>query len=173
MQSQRRLKNSIVLTLILLASISALAAAADTKRVVNINTADAKQLSNLPRIGLAVAQRIVDYRKENGPFKTTDELMLVRGIGEKLFAQLKPYVVTSGETTLDEKVAGAGRSGKGSKTKGSKAKPPKGAGKSGPKPKASAQPSAKAGAEPAASTGRASRQLAAPASAKRAAGGAR
>lgn len=110
---KRRVKTSLLLTSLLLASISALAAA-DAKPVVNVNTADAKQLSLLPRIGLAVAQRVVDYRKENGPFKSTDELMLVRGIGEKLYAQLKPYVATSGETTLSEKVSSAGRGGSGS-----------------------------------------------------------
>ncbi|HEY8021073.1 MAG TPA: helix-hairpin-helix domain-containing protein [Thermoanaerobaculia bacterium] len=110
---KRRARTSLLLTSLLLASISALAAA-DAKPVVNVNTADAKQLSLLPRIGLAVAQRVVDYRKENGPFKSTDELMLVRGIGEKLYAQLKPYVATSGETTLSEKVSSAGRGGRGS-----------------------------------------------------------
>ena len=109
---KRRVKTSLLFTSLLLASISALAAA-DTKPVVNVNTADAKQLSLLPRIGLAVAQRVVDYRKQNGPFKSTDELMLVRGIGEKLYAQLKPYVAISGETTLSEKVSSAGAGGKG------------------------------------------------------------
>jgi len=109
---KRRVKTSLLFTSLLLASISALAAA-DAKPVVNVNTADAKQLSLLPRIGLAVAQRVVDYRKQNGPFKSTDELMLVRGIGEKLYAQLKPYVAISGETTLSEKVSSAGAGGKG------------------------------------------------------------
>jgi len=109
---KRRVKTSLLFTSLLLASISALAGA-DAKPVVNVNTADAKQLSLLPRIGLAVAQRVVDYRKQNGPFKSTDELMLVRGIGEKLYAQLKPYVATSGETTLSEKVSSAGAGGKG------------------------------------------------------------
>jgi competence protein ComEA len=124
---KRRVKTSLLLTSLLLASISALAAA-DVKPVVNINTADAKQLSLLPRIGLAVAQRVVDYRKENGPFKSADELMLVRGIGEKLYAQLKPYVATSGETTLSEKVSSAGHGGGGGKGKGkasSKARTPR------------------------------------------------
>jgi len=118
MQSQRRSKCSILLVTLLLASLSALAAA-EGKPVVNINTADAKQLSLLPRVGLALAERIVDFRKENGPFKSTDELMLVRGVGEKLNAQLKPYLATSGETTLDEKVASPGRAGKAKGGKGS------------------------------------------------------
>jgi competence protein ComEA len=142
MQSQRRFKQSIVLTAILLASLSALAAA-DAKPVVNINTADAKQLALLPRVGLAVAQRIVDYRKQNGPFKSADELMLVRGIGEKLYAQLKPYVVTSGETTLAEKVASAGRAGKSKSSKSSKASAKSSAKPSSPAAKTTAKGAAK------------------------------
>jgi comEA protein len=95
------------------------AAAADTKpepkpeskaeskvesKKVNLNSADASQLALLPRVGPSVAQRIVAYRKENGPFKKAEDLMLVPGIGEKTFALLKPYLAISGETTLKEKV---------------------------------------------------------------------
>lgn len=78
--------------------------AAETGKRVNINTADAAQLALLPRIGPSVAQKIVAFRKENGPFKAADDLLLVPGIGEKTFALLKPYLATSGETTLKEKV---------------------------------------------------------------------
>lgn len=90
-----------------------------TKRV-NINTADTSQLSMLPRVGPSVAGRIVEYRKDNGPFKKAEDLMLVQGIGEKTFQLIKPYLAISGETTLKEKVGGS-RSGK-SKGKGSRAK---------------------------------------------------
>lgn len=76
-------------------------------RKVNVNSADVTQLALLPRVGPSVAQRIVEFRKENGPFKSPDDLMLVRGIGEKTFALIKPYVATSGETTLKEKVKSA------------------------------------------------------------------
>ena len=71
---------------------------------VNVNTASADQLALLPRVGPAVAQRIVAYRDDNGAFKAPEDLMLVRGIGEKTFALIKPYVKLSGETTLSEKV---------------------------------------------------------------------
>lgn len=71
---------------------------------VNINTAEATQLVLLPRVGPSVAQRILAHRKENGPFKKAEDLMLVTGIGEKTFELIKPYVATSGETTLKEKV---------------------------------------------------------------------
>jgi competence protein ComEA len=83
---------------------------ADARKVVNINNADASQLAMLPRVGPSVAGRIVDYRKQNGAFKKTEDLMLVQGIGEKTFELIKPYVATSGETTLREKVKGS-RSG--------------------------------------------------------------
>lgn len=72
--------------------------------VVNVNTADAGQLALLPRVGPSVAQRIIDYRKKNGPFKSAEDLMLVQGIGEKTYQLLKPYLATAGETTLKEKV---------------------------------------------------------------------
>ena len=63
----------------------------------------------LPRVGPAVAQRIVDFREQNGSFKAVEDLMLVRGIGEKTFERLAPYITLSGETTLSEKVrSGAG-----------------------------------------------------------------
>ena len=55
-------------------------------------------------MGPSVAQRIVEYRKQNGPFKAPEDLMLVRGIGEKTYQLIKPYVTVSGETTLTEKV---------------------------------------------------------------------
>ena len=71
---------------------------------VNINTASAKELQLLPRIGPALAQRIVDFRVANGPFKAAEELARVKGIGEKKFAVLEPHVTVSGPTTLTEKV---------------------------------------------------------------------
>ncbi|HXU45362.1 MAG TPA: helix-hairpin-helix domain-containing protein [Thermoanaerobaculia bacterium] len=80
------------------------AAAPETKRVINVNSADASQLAFLPRVGPAVAQRIVEQRKANGPFKKVEDLMLVRGIGEKTFALIRPYVSLSGESSLKEKV---------------------------------------------------------------------
>ncbi len=101
---------AVALTLfgILLATLPATAApaapAAEKSGVVNINTAEATQLALLPRVGPSVAGRIVEFRKQNGPFKTTDDLLLVRGIGERTYALIKPYVTTSGETTLTTKV---------------------------------------------------------------------
>ncbi len=79
-------------------------AAAETAGKVNVNTASAEQLQLLPGVGPALASRIVDHRKQNGAFKTVEDLLLVRGIGEASLERLKPYVAISGETTLREKV---------------------------------------------------------------------
>ena len=63
-----------------------------TAAVVNINTASATEIATLPGIGEKTAARIVEYRQKNGPFKKVEELMNVRGIGEKNFLKLKPQL---------------------------------------------------------------------------------
>jgi competence protein ComEA len=60
--------------------------------VININSATVEELDRLPGIGPAIAQRIVDYRNQNGPFKKIEDLKQVRGIGDSLFAQIKDLV---------------------------------------------------------------------------------
>lgn len=91
-------------TLVLALALAALPAAAAGAGVVNINSASSEQLQLLPRIGPSVAERVIAFRKENGQFKSAEDLMLVTGIGEKTFALIKPHVALSGETTLAEKV---------------------------------------------------------------------
>lgn len=59
---------------------------------VNINTATVEQLMALPGIGKVVAQRIIEYRTKNGPFKRIEDLMGVKGIGEKKFQRLKDQI---------------------------------------------------------------------------------
>jgi competence protein ComEA len=64
-------------------------ARAESTRVLNINTASAADFEGLPGIGAKMAARIVEYRQKNGPFKKVEELMNVRGLGEKNFLKLK------------------------------------------------------------------------------------
>lgn len=103
MQIVRRRLVAVALALLVLAPVAAGAAEA-AKGVVNVNTASTEQLQMLPRIGPSVATRIVEHREQNGKFATAADLMLVRGIGERTFELLEPYVTLSGETTLKEKV---------------------------------------------------------------------
>ncbi len=56
---------------------------------VNINAAGLDEFQKLPGIGPKIAQRILDYRKQNGNFKKVEDLMKVRGIGEKVFLKFK------------------------------------------------------------------------------------
>ena len=63
--------------------------------VININTAPAADLEQLPGIGAKTATRIVEYRQKNGPFKKIEELMNVRGVGEKNFLKLKGQIAVA------------------------------------------------------------------------------
>jgi competence protein ComEA len=64
---------------------------------VNLNAASTAQLQTLPGIGSSTAQRILEYRQKNGAFKKIEELMNVRGIGEKSFLKLKPLITVAAE----------------------------------------------------------------------------
>jgi competence protein ComEA len=95
---------SIVAVASLLAALPSTAAAAQRKAssraaakpsttvTVNLNTASAVDFEALPGIGAKTAARIVEYRQKNGPFKKVEELMNVRGVGEKNFLKLKPQI---------------------------------------------------------------------------------
>ena len=63
---------------------------------VNINTASVSLLQTLPNIGSVLAQRIVDYREENGNFSTPEDLLMVEGIGEKRLDEIRDYITVGG-----------------------------------------------------------------------------
>jgi competence protein ComEA len=62
---------------------------------VNLNTASQAQLETLPGVGAAAAKRIIEYRDKNGGFRKVEELMNVKGIGEKSFLKLKPLITVT------------------------------------------------------------------------------
>jgi competence protein ComEA len=59
---------------------------------LNINTATVAELDALPGIGTKTAALIIEYRQKNGPFKKIEELMNVRGVGEKNFLKLRTQI---------------------------------------------------------------------------------
>ena len=59
---------------------------------INVNTADAAKLQEIPGIGEALAARIIAFRDEHGPFEKVDDLLNVRGIGVKSLDKLRPYL---------------------------------------------------------------------------------
>jgi competence protein ComEA len=100
------MKNAFLLSSLLsLVFVSAASAAGQSEKKassaaelqVDINAAGVTELAKLPGIGEAVAKRIVAYREENGPFEKAEELMNVRGIGEKSFLKLQPHVTLGPE----------------------------------------------------------------------------
>jgi competence protein ComEA len=71
--------------------------AASSATPINLNTATAAQLETLPGIGTRTAQLIVEHRQKNGNFKKVEELMNIKGIGEKSFLKIKPMVTVGGD----------------------------------------------------------------------------
>ncbi len=73
-----------------------------TKTKININTASFEELQTLPKIGPKTAKAIIKYRKKH-PFKSVDELIEVKGIGEKTLKKLRPLVTVGKVTTKGKK----------------------------------------------------------------------
>ena len=101
----RKSHSLVIATLLTLAALGALAQDSPAG-VVNINTATAEQLAYLPGVGPKTAEEIIAYREANGAFKKLTDLMQVKGIGDKTFELISPYLVTEGKTTLSSKVQG-------------------------------------------------------------------
>lgn len=91
------LVTSAALALPLLVGVAVASPQQDEDPKVDLNRAGIEELVRLPGVGEIVAQRIVSYREENGAFQATEELMNVRGIGEKTYLKLEPYLMVSDE----------------------------------------------------------------------------
>jgi competence protein ComEA len=94
----------VILVALAIVAVTGGAESSEPSGVVNINTASSEELQLLPRVGPALAGRIIEFREANGPFQTVDEILAVKGIGESSFEKLEPFIVTSGATTLADKV---------------------------------------------------------------------
>ena len=99
-----RVARLLSVALLLLCTASAVALAADAKSapltgVINVNIASPEELQVLPGIGESRAHAIVAERDERGGFKSVDELVEVKGIGEAMLVRLRPYVSLSGKST--------------------------------------------------------------------------
>ena len=68
-------------------------------RPIDINTATRTELIQIPGVGEKMADRIVAFRKANGPFKRIEEIMNVRGMGEKTFLSIKRYLTVDDRRT--------------------------------------------------------------------------
>ncbi len=95
----------ILITAILVLPVVGIANDAPSQGTVNLNTATAEQLQLLPRVGPALASQIINFRESNGPFRSVDELLAVKGIGETSLKNMNSYLSVSGDTTLAEKVS--------------------------------------------------------------------
>lgn len=76
----------------LLLAKSQLSSTSNLNLIININTANVEELTNLPKVGPVLAERIVEYRNINGLFKNIDEIKKVKGIGDKKLASIKPHI---------------------------------------------------------------------------------
>lgn len=104
---RKSLINIVTVVVMIFGAMGAFAAEASAPAkvagVVNINSADSAQIALLPRIGAKTADRVVAWREENGQFKKATDLMQVKGISDKTFDLVAPYLVLEGKTTLSEK----------------------------------------------------------------------
>lgn len=105
---------TLAVAAMLIAGIGTAQAATNFDGVVNLNTASAEQLTEIPGIGPAKAKAIIEHRSAS-PFKSVEDVKLVKGIGDKLFAKISPNLTVNGQTRLGG--ATKGNTGSGAKVK--------------------------------------------------------
>ena len=81
----------LALTVLTLGTVPLLSAA-EKSDPIDLNRATVRELIQLPGVGEVIAKRIVDFREEHGPFKRVEDLMKVKGIGEKSLEKIRPYI---------------------------------------------------------------------------------
>ena len=91
-----------LLAALVLTTGPAFAAATAPAGKVNLNTATLGQLEDLPGIGPALAARIVEHRQKNGAFKSVEDVMAVKGIGEKNFSKIQGFLSVGASTAPKE-----------------------------------------------------------------------
>jgi competence ComEA-like helix-hairpin-helix protein len=84
----------ILVVLFLLCSPAVLAKKKPPEKPVNINTASSAQLQEVPGIGPATAEKILQMRKSYGAFKSVDDLLAIRGLGPKRLEKMRKYLTT-------------------------------------------------------------------------------
>jgi len=103
--SKRKGSAIIIAMAVLIGFIAMPAGAADkpaATQAININTATVDQLKTLNGIGDVIAARIIEYREANGPFKVPEDIMKVKGIGDKKFEKIKD-IITVGTPPAEKK----------------------------------------------------------------------
>ena len=102
---RRRFPTGLLFCFMLLSLICSWAATAGKKkppaRPVNLNTANSEELQQVPGIGPATADKILKMRKAYGPFKSVDDLLAIRGLGQKRLDKMRKYL-TVGKSTASK-----------------------------------------------------------------------
>jgi competence protein ComEA len=100
----------LVLAVVLLFQVRFCDAREKLEGKVNINTATESQIALLPGIGPKIAGKVINYRADNGNFKTAEDIKKVKGVGNKKFEKMRDYIIIEGDTTIQStKMANAGK----------------------------------------------------------------
>ena len=95
MRSRRRACSLLLLCWILLAAHAAIGKKIPPSTTLDLNTATATQLAQVPGIGASSAKAIVQFRQKSGPFERIEDLLAIHGISTRKLQQIRPYVNVS------------------------------------------------------------------------------